>query len=598
VVTPNAPTIPGYVDFVEVGRGGFATVYRARDERFARDVAIKVLSGGLDDAALHRFARECAAAGRLSGHPAIVSTYASGTTDDGRPYLVMEFLSGGSLTARLAAGPLSPDVAVALGVTLAGALETAHRAGVFHRDVKPENVMFSAYDEPKLVDFGIATVRGGYETRSAAITASIAHAAPEIIDGAAATAASDVYALASTLYQSLSGRPAFFVPGDETLLPMAVRIARDPVPDLRPLGVPAAVADVIEHAMSKSPADRPASAAAFGAALQAAMPSSRAVMAVLPIAGVAPAEQPVEAGVTTTVGRRAERTPAPVAPVPVEPRRRWLVATVAGTSIAAVLGVLMVLVVVGAGSKGSPSKTAAGGPTPAAVTSTSTASAKPQPAATTTKKAKPAPRRSTSSPAPAPAGPTGGTTTNPTTGGGGSTPAAPRVTKPGAPADVRSYGVVVVARDSKGDPTKVRVSISWARGSGGAPTRYCVRSILMKNSSTYGSPVSRGCTTGTSLEVTMAADETASSWLRWQASAANTAGTSAWASGLAVVPNCVGQSSPDAFQKLRVGGLEPNPQSAGAPPSAGQAGQVIQQSPTSGVTAAGTLIYIKFYEFT
>ena len=264
-------TIKGYDDLRAIGRGGFGVVYQGRDRRFARDVAVKVLNGLLDETMTARFERECHAVGALSGHPHIVVVHDSGNTDEGLVYLVMELLSGGSLADRLASsGPQPWPMAAELGVQLGGALETAHRGGVLHRDVKPENVLFSAYRQPKLVDFGIATVRGGFETKSASVSASLAHAAPEILAGKRSSTASDVYALGSTLFQVLTGRPAFVKPEDETLFPLLARISSDPVPDLRLQGVPDAVAGVIEKAMAKAPEDRYDSALGFALALQQA----------------------------------------------------------------------------------------------------------------------------------------------------------------------------------------------------------------------------------------------------------------------------------------------------------------------------------------
>src|SRR5262245_18747366 len=131
--------IPGYDDPVEIGRGGFAVVYRARQDRLQRSVAVKVLTrAATGPAALERFERECAAVGALSGHPNVVAVHDAGTTADGRPYLAMELLAGGTLAQRFEAGPLPVDDVLAIGAQLADALAVAHAAGVLHRDVKPE----------------------------------------------------------------------------------------------------------------------------------------------------------------------------------------------------------------------------------------------------------------------------------------------------------------------------------------------------------------------------------------------------------------------------------------------------------------------------
>ncbi len=329
-------TIRGYEDLQPIGRGGFGVVYRGRDRRFARDVAVKVLSGVLDDTMTARFERECHAVGALSGHPHIVVVHDSGTTDDGLAYLVMELLSGGSLADRLAVtGPQGWPQAAELGMQLAGALETAHLGGVLHRDVKPENVLLSAYRQPKLVDFGIATVRGGFETKSASISASLAHAAPEILAGKRSSTESDVYALGSTLFQVLAGQPAFINPDDETLFPLLTRISSQPVPDLRPRGVPHEIAAVIERSMAKVPDDRYPSALAFAQDLQVAALANGQVLSNAVVMGdeqsapIAAPSAPTSAAAAPTT-QQAAITPAlpvavspdPPAPARPEPSRR------------------------------------------------------------------------------------------------------------------------------------------------------------------------------------------------------------------------------------------------------------------------------------
>ncbi len=267
----DAPTIDGMDGLVEIGRGGFALVYRAHQAAFRRDVAIKVLTrSGLDADDKRRFERECQAMGLLSDHPGIVTLYDAGFTDDGRPYMVMAHVGGGSLADHLATdGPMSWAEVSKLGVRLSGALETAHRAAVLHRDIKPANILRSDYGE-QLSDFGIARIAGGHETRSGVITASLAHAAPEILDGSRPTIQADVYSLGSTLYEAAMGQAAFVRDTDESLLPLIRRVVTDPVPDMEVGGVPGPLARVIEVAMAKDPEDRYASSEAFGLALRGA----------------------------------------------------------------------------------------------------------------------------------------------------------------------------------------------------------------------------------------------------------------------------------------------------------------------------------------
>ncbi len=255
-----------------IGTGGFATVYKAEQPAFRRTVAVKLLMvGRLDEETSHRFERECQLMGSLSEHPSIVTMFDAGFTAEGRPYLLMAYMPGGSLEDRLAAsGPLPWREAVPICVRMAGALEVAHRADVVHRDVKPDNILLSSFGEPQLTDFGIARIAGGPETRSGIITASLAHAAPEVLDGQRPGVAADVYSLGSTLFALLAGEPAFTRATDESVFPLLLRIRSDPVPNLRDRGVPDAVCGAVEAAMAKDPADRPSSAQAFGELLRAA----------------------------------------------------------------------------------------------------------------------------------------------------------------------------------------------------------------------------------------------------------------------------------------------------------------------------------------
>ncbi|MER6594622.1 serine/threonine-protein kinase, partial [Micromonospora purpureochromogenes] len=157
--------IDGCTDAVEVGRGGFGVVYRAWQPDFARWVAVKVLAADWYGPSRARFERELRMLGRLSDHPHIVTLHQAGRTAAGNPYLLMAYEEGGSLGDRLRDGAAGDwRKAVAGGIAVAGALETAHRAGVLHRDVKPENILISGYGEPKLADFGQARPRSARPT--------------------------------------------------------------------------------------------------------------------------------------------------------------------------------------------------------------------------------------------------------------------------------------------------------------------------------------------------------------------------------------------------------------------------------------------------
>ena len=264
--------IEDLADAVEVGAGGFGTVYKARQESLRRDVAVKMVTSTVKDRKVRiRFEREIQAMGMLSGHPNIVTVYDSGFTSNGQPYILMDFMDQGSLADRLESDTTLPwaDV-LEIMVKVCGALETAHQAGILHRDIKPENVLVSAYGEPKLGDFGIARLKGGPETGTSSLTASIEHVSPELLEAKAPGVPSDIYALGSTMYKLLVGRAAFLKPEDESIVPALTRIRDEPVPNLRERGVPDPVAGIVERSMAKDPAARFSSAAEMGRALRTA----------------------------------------------------------------------------------------------------------------------------------------------------------------------------------------------------------------------------------------------------------------------------------------------------------------------------------------
>ncbi|BAH51914.1 protein kinase domain-containing protein [Rhodococcus opacus] len=259
----------GFDDAQEIGRGGFGVVYRCSQAALDRTVAVKVLTTDLAKENRERFFREQRAMGRLTGHPNIVTVLEVGITGSGDPFLVMPYHPQGSLDARIRRhGPLSVDEVLHLGVKLAGALETAHRQGIVHRDVKPANVLLTEYGEPALTDFGIAHMSGGFETTTGIVTGSPAFTAPEVLGGASASPASDIYGLGATLFCAVTGHAAFERRSGERLVAQFVRITTEPAPDLRDQGIADDVTTVIEQAMARLPEDRPSSAAAFGEKLR------------------------------------------------------------------------------------------------------------------------------------------------------------------------------------------------------------------------------------------------------------------------------------------------------------------------------------------
>jgi non-specific serine/threonine protein kinase len=358
------------VGLVEIGRGGFGVVYQGSQVEFNRTVALKVLTGVFDDSARSRFERECQALGSLSGHPNIVTVYAAGFTQDGRPFLAMEYLPGGSLGQRLGGHDLSWTQAASVGIRIAGALQRAHDLGVLHRDVKPDNILMSAYGEPKLADFGIARFHGGYETRTGVITATFAHAAPELLEGKHPSPASDVYALGSTVYELITGRAPFVTDDEDTLPVLLARIASQPPPDLRPLGLPDGVCAVLERALDKNPETRVASAAEFGRQLQAAVrdagetPTDLIVLPPAPDADTEPLRpDPPGAPPTSRAGAPAPPPGTPAPPPGAPPtgpsgasRRGWVLAGIAAV-VLAVAGVGTYLLVAGGNGTHTPTTT-------------------------------------------------------------------------------------------------------------------------------------------------------------------------------------------------------------------------------------------------
>ncbi|WP_425383342.1 protein kinase domain-containing protein [Rhodococcus ruber] len=261
----------GFLEPQVVGRGGFGVVYRCRQPALDRVVAVKVLSPSPDEADRTRFLREQQAMGRLSRHPNIVPVFEAGVTGSGRPYLVMPFHHRDSLDAWITRrGARTVPEVLDIGIKMAGALETAHRAGVLHRDIKPANILLSEYGEPQLADFGIARLADRQDTTRGVVVGSPAYTAPEVLHGRSPSVASDIYGLGATLFTALAGRPAFARRRGEELVAQLLRISTEPIPDLRAQEVPEGVRAVIEQAMARDPADRFDTAAALGEALRRA----------------------------------------------------------------------------------------------------------------------------------------------------------------------------------------------------------------------------------------------------------------------------------------------------------------------------------------
>jgi tetratricopeptide (TPR) repeat protein len=267
---PPFPSVPGYALVRELGRGGMGVVYLAQQLRLDRPVALKMPPAGLDIEEWHRFRTEAAAAARLQ-HPHIVQVHETGE-HQGRPFLVMELLEGGSLAQKLAQAPLAARPAAEMLEKLARAVHYAHERGVIHRDLKPANVLLTADGTPKVSDFGLArrlnetlwpaTQSSAARTETGAILGTPSYMAPEQAAGRGKEAGppTDVYALGAILYECLTGRPPF---KGATALETAQQVLRDdPVPPrrLQP-GVPHDLETICLKCLAKEPPRRYASAA-------------------------------------------------------------------------------------------------------------------------------------------------------------------------------------------------------------------------------------------------------------------------------------------------------------------------------------------------
>ena len=252
-----------------LGQGGMAIVYRAEDTLLGRTVAVKVLREqyGADPEFLERFRREARAAASLS-HPNVVMVYDVGR-DGNMNFIVMEYVDGEDLKDIIAReGPLPPERLVNLGCQLAAALEYAHRKGLIHRDVKPQNVLVADEDRVKVGDFGIAVALGARSiTQTGMVIGSVHYMAPEQVQGHPATPVTDVYGLGVVLYEMATGRQPFSA--ESALAVAQMQMERRPAePQQLNPSLPPALSDVVMTALAKNPRDRFQSAAEVAAALR------------------------------------------------------------------------------------------------------------------------------------------------------------------------------------------------------------------------------------------------------------------------------------------------------------------------------------------
>jgi serine/threonine protein kinase len=263
-----------------IGAGGMGEVYRAADPRLGREVAIKVLRGALDAAALDRFRREARIIAALA-HPNTLAVFDVGD-ENGMPFIVSELLVGGTLRTRLF-GPMPIDEAIGIARQVAAALTAAHERGVIHRDLKPENVFVLPDGTVKLLDFGLARqarpvvsaeqatiathLQTELATQAGMISGTVGYMAPEQARGEEGDPRTDVFALGVIVYEMVTGERPFT--GATSIDVLAALLTAPPKPVPPTVGVPPALESVVRRAMAKDPADRFASAQEFAAALVA-----------------------------------------------------------------------------------------------------------------------------------------------------------------------------------------------------------------------------------------------------------------------------------------------------------------------------------------
>ena len=317
-----------------LGRGGMGAVWAAEHLRLpGRQVAVKVLlaPGVASGEALARFRREAEIASRL-GHPHIVQVLDFHTLPTGEPYIVLELLRGETLAQRLQRGPLPTEEALTIARQVGSALQAAHRAGVVHRDLKPDNVFLCAPQEEmpgpnvKVLDFGISKIRGSQTvaTQDAVLMGTPQYMAPEQALGknTSIDARTDVFALGAIVYEMLGGAPAF---GGSSLAEVVYKVVHaqpQPLAQLR-AGLPLNILSAVDRALQKDPALRPGDVSAFVAELTG---RPLTVPAAAPQPGSLDATLASPAGIPIPLNQLAtDATFTPATPVPM-PRRTEAVA--------------------------------------------------------------------------------------------------------------------------------------------------------------------------------------------------------------------------------------------------------------------------------
>lgn len=321
-----------------IARGGMATVYLAEDNLLNRPVAIKVLTGDVDQGDQDAFLQEARAVAKLS-HPNIVDVYDAGVEGSLR-YIVMQYVPGDTLKDIVQReAPLDPRRAAELTVRLADALNYGHTRGIVHCDMKPGNVLLGDHGEPKIVDFGIAQSLTQTADLSDTVAGTVGYISPEQVEGRSIDGRTDVYSLAAVLYEMLSGMPPFS--GEDLQTVVAQRLVKTPLPlrEHNPF-VPEEIDEIVMRGLARDPGTRYPTAKAFADALRgylAGQTDVRTRRATRPAEGVT---ERITAPQRVT--RDAARTSMPV-PAAARSRRPWLFLVVAGTLLAVVVALIILL---------------------------------------------------------------------------------------------------------------------------------------------------------------------------------------------------------------------------------------------------------------
>ena len=286
----NGRVIGHYRVVEKIGAGAMGEVFRARDERLDREVALKLIrpASSANPDHLRRFELEARAAAALN-HPNIVAVYDIGV-DEGTPYIVCELLEGQTLRKRLSQGALPVPLAVEYSLQIVQGLTAAHQRRIIHRDLKPENLFVTTDGRIKILDFGVAKLQSATEesgrtveelttiTKSGMVLGTVAYMAPEQLRGKPVDHRCDIFSVGAILYEMLAGRRAF---RGETEVDTITAVLREDPPDsdLEQAGIPLQFRQIVRHCLEKEPENRFQSASDLGFALETLSDTSGAPVA-------------------------------------------------------------------------------------------------------------------------------------------------------------------------------------------------------------------------------------------------------------------------------------------------------------------------------